>query len=230
MRGEILLMSWIKKISYFVIIFIALGCIGAVKGLVQKEIREDALGYNDTLAQVAKSAPLPGNHMPGMNPVVDDENLYIEFYDDIIADNIENRHSSVLCDWVDRDYKNELKVTVIHFTKEQDNGIITFSDITVSDCKNYLQQMKELFKNVPKDHKYGNVESNFIDEGYFKVNGNIVLWLSAKLHYQSETSMAFYYFVHKNRKTYMLSYFTTNDINNRPNDIILTSLNSLKIK
>ncbi|MBQ3443534.1 MAG: hypothetical protein IJG33_09850 [Selenomonadaceae bacterium] len=222
-------MKWIKKLATFLIIVIALFCIESAKNIAQKEIRKDALRYNDTLEKVAKNTPLPTNHMTGMNPVVNDENLYIEFYDDIISDNIESRHNSVLCDWVDKDYKNELKIAVIHFTKEQDDGTITFSDMTVSDCKNYLQQVKELFKNIPKGHKYENVKSGFIGEGYFKVNGNVVIWLSSKIE-SPNPSTAFYYLLHKNRKTYVLSYFTIDSTNNQPNDVILTSLNTVRIK
>lgn len=216
-------MKWIKKLATFLIIVIALFCIESAKNIAQKEIREDALGYNDTLEKVAKNAPLPDNHMTGMNPVVNDENLYIEFYDDISVGN----DKYLLCDWIDRDYKNELKATVINFNKEQDNGNITFSNMTVSDAKKYLYQ----WKNPPPEYKVENIKINYIDEGYFKVNGNVVLWLSAKIDQpEREKMMVFYYHVHKNRKTYMLSYFTTDFMNNQPNDVILTSLNTLRVK
>ena len=186
-----------------------------------------------TLGELAIDAPLPKIYVKGMNPVVNDENFYIEFdnYYGIedygkspLSNSIDN-----LCDWVDKDNKNELKVKVMRFDKSQVKETVTFSDATLQEKEKFSNQFRNWQDNIPSGYENESMKMVFIDEGYFKVNGNVVLWSSYRIETQPEI-INFCYYIMKNSKLYMLSYFTSDSINNQPNDVILTSLNSLRIR
>ena len=177
-----------------------------------------------TLGEMAINAPLPKSLINGMQPINVDENLYIEF--DTYIDASSNEEY-VLGDWRSYDDKNELRITFVQFNKDQVKDVATFATMTELQRQEFIKQTKTIYETGAK--KMGFTVS-FLEDGYFKVNDNVVIWLKGIIKINDAMSEnAFYYYVAKNRKVYTLSYFTLDSLDNKPNDTILTSLNTLQL-
>ena len=174
-----------------------------------------------TLGEMAQEAPKPNIYIKGMKPITDGEGFYIEFDTYFTT----NELNGLICDYVDSNDKNELVIQSLMFNNTDASA--TFSSMTELQRKNYVDRMKATIKS--REATTG-AEITLIDDGYFKVNGNVVIWINGIVKNNDVfTQNVFYYLVAKNKKIYFIAYFTLESINNQPNDTILTSLNTLKI-
>lgn len=177
-----------------------------------------------TLGEMALDAPHPVNYVTGMSKIKNLEGLYLEFNS---SAELPKDSEHVISDSVDSLNENELKIVVIRFPDANMND--TFAEMTEQQRKQFVYWMKNQFATKANET---DVQVSYIGDGYFKVNGNVVIWISATLKlndFMSEN--AFYYYVAKNQKIYSLSYFTINTPRlNEPNDTILTSLNTLRFE
>ena len=218
-------MEILKKIGYGFLILMFF----AVSAFIKDISKANSINYNQnekTLEQIDIFPPKPVNKVYGMNPINADEHLYIEFdnyYD------VQNHGKSVLCDWIDSSGENELRITVVHLTDKQVSKDETFANMTISQKNEWIRQMKIVNDNMAKSM---NMKNQNIDDGYYKINGNAVLWISSIVQYEGtpKAQNAFYYYVLKDRKNYVISYFSNNCQYNQPNDVILSSLNTLQVK
>ena len=117
-----------------------------VKIIIKSGINEISYWTNNekVVKDISVDLPLPKNKIYGMKRVVDNNDLSVEFFDDV---NLNNNAGSVLCDYIDSDYKNELRVSTIHLTKEQANESQTFNNIPVSVYQDYVKQIKDMVQN-----------------------------------------------------------------------------------
>ena len=186
----------------------------------EKEIPKKTFSEK-TLGATVSDAPKPIKYVSGMQPIRDNSGFYIEFDKALSSDDGE-----FLFDYVDSKNENELRISVTNLNTPELEA--TFESMTETQRKEIMSSIKKA--NDAYASQVGG-EITYVGDGYFKVNGNIVLWLTAVIKNSDLISQtAFSYYVAKNKKIYTLQYFTIDSINSLPNDTILTSLNTLRFE
>lgn len=175
-----------------------------------------------TLGDTALDAPRPIRYVSGMQPIRDGEGFYIEF-----DKSFSNEEYGFICDYLDSKNENELRIAKTDVPTAELNA--TFDSLTEIQRKELIDSIKKA--NISQSKSLG-ANITFLDDGYFNVNGNIVLWVKAVVKNNDLISQTTYcYYVAKNKKIYSIQYFTLDDsTGNEPNDTILTSLNTLRFE
>ncbi|MBR2519283.1 MAG: hypothetical protein IKE46_05810 [Selenomonadaceae bacterium] len=176
-----------------------------------------------TLDELAVNAPLPHSVVSGMKKIDLDE-LSLMFDTAYV---IPTDSKYFLGCWIDSYKENALQICFFDFSKKDLPDRTSFALFDEKDYKDFIQSMKQKLNSG----EYNSADKfSFIDDGYFKVNGNVIIWIRGIVTYSDMTSSnAFHYFVWKRNRLYFISYFTSDD-SSEPNDTILTSLNSLELK
>ena len=173
-----------------------------------------------TLGEMALDAPHPIIYVSGMQPIRDGEGFYIEF-----DKTFSNEEYGFICDYVDS--KNETELRIAKTEVQTADSEATFNSLTEIQRKGLIDSVKKA--NISQAANFGS-DITFLDDGYFMINGNVVLWVKAIIKNNDLISQTtFCYYVAKNKKIYSLQYIT-NSIDDKPNDTILTSLNTLRFE
>lgn len=225
--------KYLKVVLCVILLVVEFFGFALIKEMWKKEVRESVMEeYSQeknligekTLGNLAADAPHPKIYVSGMN-YIDFEDFHIKF--DTAFKLPPENNNFVLGEWMDSSEENDFKITLLSSNKGDSK--YSFATMTETQRKTFMKQMTNSFVAGYEQQTGGKI--TILDDGFFKVNGYVVLWAYAIVKQNDVMEHnAFYYFVANNKKVYMLSYFTVNSINNKPNDIILTSLNSLEFR
>lgn len=124
-----------------------------------------------TLNELAVNAPLPKIHAKGMK-FIDLGELSIMFDTKF---EVPQDSEYTLCNWIDSLEENEMKIISFTFNKADLPNRTNFSIFDEEEYKTFvknIQQRLNMAGNATGD------KISFIDDGYFKVNDNIIIWTS----------------------------------------------------